>query len=120
MKSTASELIHVGRSDFGLAEQSFPLGSTPARVNWIDYAERADDADPMQLARELVAGHPDNTIWLVVSTTYPPTQQACAGLLEWLQGSAVTTRLVSGDRHDLVEHGALWRFDPGRTPVGGR
>ena len=70
----------------------------------------------MLTARELVAGHRANTIWLVVSRTYPPTQAACDGLLRTLERSAVTGRLISADRHDLVEHGALWRFDPGRTP----
>ena len=98
-----------------LPEVVFPPGSTPARVNWIDYAERAEDADPSALAGRLLAATPDRTIWLVVSTTYPPTQPACSGLLAELIGSR-TARLISADRPELIEHGALWRFDPG-SPV---
>ncbi len=100
----------------GLREAVFPPGSTPARVNWIDYAERARQANPWAAAHQLLVATPDATIWLVVSTTYPPTQPACAGLLTELIGSR-SARLISADRPELVEHGALWRFDPGRTPI---
>jgi mannosyltransferase len=100
----------------GLREAVFPSGSTPARVNWIDYAERARQANPSAAAHQLLVATPDATIWLVVSTTYPPTQPACAGLLTELIGSR-SARLISADRPELVEHGALWRFDPGRTPI---
>jgi mannosyltransferase len=99
-----------------LREAVFPPGSTPARVNWIDYAERARQANPWAAAHQLLVATPDATIWLVVSTTYPPTQPACAGLLTELIGSR-SARLISADRPELVEHGALWRFDPGRTPI---
>jgi mannosyltransferase len=100
----------------GLSEAVFPPGSTTGRVNWIDYATRARRADPSAAAHRLLAATPDATIWLVVSTTYPPTQPACAGLLAELIGSR-SARLISVDRPELVEHGALWRFDPGRPPI---
>jgi mannosyltransferase len=100
----------------GLTETVFPPGSTPARVNWIDYAARARQADPSAAAHRLLAATPDATIWLVVSTTYPPTQPACGGLLAELIGSR-SALLISADRQGLVEHGALWRFDPGRSPI---
>jgi mannosyltransferase len=96
----------------GLTEVVYPPGSTPARVNWIDYAARASEAEPSAAAHRLLAAAPDRTIWLVVSTTYPPTQPACSGLLSDLIGSR-TARLISADRPELIEHGALWRFDPG-------
>jgi mannosyltransferase len=98
-----------------LTEAVFPPGSTPARVNWIDYAARARDADPSAAAGQLLAATPERTIWLVVSATYPPTQPACAGLLAELIGSR-SARMISADRPELIEHGALWRFDPG-SPV---
>ena len=95
-----------------LTQAVFPPGSTPARVNWIDYAERAREANPSAAAQQLLEAAPDATIWLVVSTTYPPTQPACTGLLTELLGSR-PARFISADRRELVEHGALWRFDPG-------
>jgi mannosyltransferase len=100
----------------GLTEAVFPPGSTPARVNWIDYAVRARQADPWAAAHQLLAATPDATIWLVVSTTYPPTQPACAGLLEELVGSRSGRRIIV-DRPNLLEHGALWRFEPGRPAI---
>jgi hypothetical protein len=100
----------------GLIEAVFPPGSTPARVNWIDYAERARQADPPSAAHQLLAATPNATIWFVVSTTYPPTQPACGGLLTELIGSR-SGRLISADRRELVEHGALWRFDPAPAEV---
>jgi uncharacterized membrane protein len=100
----------------GLTETVFPPGSTPARVNWIDYAERARRADPPAAAHQLLAATPNATIWFVVSTTYPPTQPACGGLLTELIGSR-SGRLISADRRELIEHGALWRFDPARPQV---
>jgi mannosyltransferase len=99
-----------------LTEAVFPSGSTPARVNWIDYAARARQADPSAAAHQLLAATPDATIWLVVSTTYPPTQPACAGLLDELVASR-SGRRISADRPNLLEHGALWRFDPGRPTI---
>jgi mannosyltransferase len=96
----------------GLIETVFPPGSTPARVNWIDYADRALEADPSAAARQLLSATPYGTVWLAVSTTYPPTQPACSGLLGELLRSR-SARLISADRPGLVEHAALWRFDPG-------
>jgi mannosyltransferase len=107
-------LLSNARPD--LTEAVFPPGSSPARVDWIDYADRARQADPSAAAHQLMAATPDATIWLVVSTTYPPTQAACTGLLDELVAS-LSGRRISADRPNLLEHGALWRFDPGRPAI---
>ena len=102
----------LGSSPIQLEETSFPPGSTSSRVNWIDYAARAKAARPGAEAQRLVSTYAANTIWLVVSTTYPPTEVACSGLLISLLESRNGGRLLSADRPNIVEHGALWRFDP--------
>jgi mannosyltransferase len=103
----------LARSDLDLRERVFPPGSQPARVDWIDYTERAREADPDAFVRRLAAEH-DGSIWLVVSLTYPPTEPACGGLLLALQqeSSAWSWSRLLADRPDLDEHGALWRFVP--------
>ena len=95
-----------------LEETSFPPGSAPARVNWIDYSARAKAARPEAEAQRLVSTYGDGTIWLVVSTTYPPTEAACSGLLVSLLESTNGGRLLIPDRPNIVEHGALWQFEP--------
>jgi mannosyltransferase len=96
-----------------LVESVFPAGSTPARVDWVDYEDRAVAADPRATAHAALEAAGDHDIWLVVSTTYPPTEEACQGLLDALMGSRRPTLRFLPDRHDLVEHGALYRFPPG-------
>jgi hypothetical protein len=106
----------LGDAGPDLTKAVFPPGSTFARVNWIDYEARARQANPWAAAHQLLAATPDATIWLAVSTTYPPTQPACSGLLGELVASR-SGRLISADRPDLIEHGALWRFDPGEPAI---
>jgi hypothetical protein len=99
------------RTGLELDERVFPPGSQPARVDWIDYTLRARRAAPEAFARRLRGEH-DGTVWLVASTTYPPTQQACAGLIRALQQSPLSWTRIRADRPDLIEHGGLWRFVP--------
>jgi len=96
-----------------LVESVFPAGSTPARVDWIDYEDRALAAEPSAAAHAALAAAGDHTIWVVVSTTYPPTEAACRGLLNALIGSRRLTQRVLADRGDRVEHGGLYRFPAG-------
>jgi hypothetical protein len=103
----------VQRAGLDLVESAFPTGSTPARVDWIDYKDRALAADPEVAAEAALRAAGGHAIWLVVSTTYPPTQAACLGLIEALADSGRLTMRLLPDRPDLVEHGALYRFGPG-------
>lgn len=106
----------LDRHPLGLVEVVHPAGSSASRVNWIDYAERARRADAEPIVRWLRSTHPTATTWLVVSLTYPPTQPACAALLDELVAGSGSARRVLADRPDLIEHGALWRIDPLASP----
>jgi hypothetical protein len=94
-----------------LEEVVFPLGSTPSRVNWIDYADRAADVYPLSMASSILREGPTN-VWLVISTTYPPTQPACRGLLNAFVSSGRESQRLRPDDGRLVEHGGLWWFGP--------
>lgn len=101
----------LDRADAGLAERSFPPGSTPQRVDWVDYARRYSSASPDQFVADLDAGFPAATVWLVVSVTYPPTEPACGDLLAALRADRPGT-LLRADDPSVADHGALWRFAP--------
>lgn len=101
----------LARTDLGLQQRVFPPGSQPARVDWIDYTLRARRAAPDAFVRRMTHEH-DATVWLVVSTTYPPTEPACSGLLRAFQQSSRSRSRLVADRPDLDEHGGLWRFVP--------
>ena len=101
------------RTGLDLVESVFPTGSTPARVDWIDYEDRALAADPEAAARDALAAAGNHPIWVIVSTTYPPTEAPCRGLIDALTDSGRLTMRLLPDRPDLVEHGALYRFGPG-------
>jgi 4-amino-4-deoxy-L-arabinose transferase-like glycosyltransferase len=94
-----------------LDEVVFPNGSTPSRVNWIDYGDRAADVYPLSMASAILRGGPTN-VWLVVSLTYPPTQPACRGLLNAFVSSGRELQRLLADDGRRVEHGALWWFGP--------
>jgi mannosyltransferase len=95
-----------------LDEITFPPGSQPARVNWIDYGDRAARAQPLATVEAVSATHPSSSIWVVISTGYPPTQSACRGLLDAVITSGRPVVRLRADDPTLVEHGALWWFGP--------
>jgi mannosyltransferase len=101
-----------------LTEVVVPTGSTPARVDWVDYEDRALSASPdSEIARVLATDPP--SVWLIVSTGYPPTQPVCRAILDGFLGSGRTTRRLIGDEATMVEHEGLWWFGQraGRSPA---
>jgi mannosyltransferase len=99
----------LGQRQMDLTEVVVPHGSTPARVDWVDYESRALAASPDSVVASVLATDPP-AVWLVVSTTYPPTQPACRGLLDGFLSSGRTTRRLFGDAATMVEHEGLWWF----------
>ncbi|MFQ1001447.1 glycosyltransferase family 39 protein [Modestobacter sp. SSW1-42] len=62
------------------------------RVDWTDYSERNESADPVSVAAQLSARAGDGSVWLVTSRDYRvPSDEACAAVgesLEQLRGPA--------------------------------
>jgi mannosyltransferase len=61
-----------------LHQITYPLGGSPQRVDWVDYAERNRTADPAVFARfaDAVAG-PRHTVWLVWREGYRTLGGGC-------------------------------------------
>jgi mannosyltransferase len=95
----------------GLTEVVVPAGSTPARVDWVDYADRALSASPDLEVARVLAINPE-AVWLVVSTGYRPTQPFCRALLDGFLSSGRTTRRLVADEPTMVEHEGLWWVGP--------
>ena len=49
----------------GLHQLTFPDGARPERVNWSDYLDRIDRADPAKFAQRVLDRAGNNTVWYV-------------------------------------------------------
>ncbi len=109
----------LDQRDLDLTEVVVPAGSTPERVDWVDYESRALAVSPDLVIATALASDPP-AVWLVVSTSYPPTQPVCRALLDGFLGSGRTTRRLVADEATMVEHEGLWWFGQpiGRSSVG--
>ncbi|MFO7280283.1 MAG: glycosyltransferase family 39 protein [Thermoanaerobacterales bacterium] len=99
----------------GLVELTYPTLGSPARVDWVDYAERNAAADPAEIAaevRERAAGHAIFLVWMSDYATYG-TQ--CQDLITEL---GLTEDLVVMDRDRFYEPAYLHWAPAG--PAGGR
>jgi hypothetical protein len=95
----------------GVRQLSFPMTSTPRRVNWVDYKDKVDAADPAVFTRELLDRAGDRTVWLVSSSGYQPFALKC----ETIGSSLATERgpgqsIVNPDAN-IFEHMGVLRFD---------
>jgi hypothetical protein len=58
----------------------YPTFGPPAMVDWVDYAQRNEAADPLAFARQALARAGDHTIWLVYAQGYRTLAGACTSL----------------------------------------
>ncbi|MGI9601482.1 MAG: glycosyltransferase family 39 protein [Acidimicrobiales bacterium] len=89
---------------------TFPDGASPTLVDWRDYADRVDAADPVSFITEVDAAH-DGTIWLVMATSYRTLEGVCEEMNATLFASH-SGELVVRPNTDFYEPAALYRFDP--------
>ncbi len=91
---------------------TFPRGTPPQLVDWVDYAEVNEAADPEAFANMLLdrAG-PTGTVWVVWSPGYRTFEDKCQGMLANLDlARRDNTRPVKLPRN--FEHPGLIRFPP--------
>jgi hypothetical protein len=89
----------------------YPDWRAPARVDWVDYAERYRAGQPMTFALDAASRAGTHDIWLVYSDLYPPTEPACANLRVALTALRPSPLWLLPDlpaKH--LDHGALLRF----------
>ena len=92
---------------------TFPGGSPPGRINWVDYPERIRKGDPEAFAARLLAqAGPTHSVWFVSSVGYRGFGNDC----EAIQGALERARGVvdpAVDRDDSsYERDVLRRFPP--------
>ena len=92
----------------------FPTGEDGSRVDWVDYEERNEAAEPVPFARGLLerADAAGATVWYVWSPNYRTFGTSCEALEEELGATGRTgTRLVERDR-SVPERAWLTRYGP--------
>ncbi|MGI8984579.1 MAG: glycosyltransferase family 39 protein [Acidimicrobiales bacterium] len=98
--------------DLGAAHITFPRATPPQLVDWVDYADAVEAADPEVFAQMLLdrAG-PAHTVWVVWAPAYRPFEDKCLGLLANLDlARRQNTRPVKLPRN--FEKPGLIRFPP--------
>jgi len=97
------------------SQVTFPRGTGPAFVNWVDYAEAVRAASPLTFAQHVealaAAGHQVYVVW---SPGYQAFGVRCEGIVQTLQAdpSYVHTQVVVGDSTRFFQPMYLERFSP--------
>ncbi|MDQ6797788.1 MAG: glycosyltransferase family 39 protein [Actinomycetota bacterium] len=99
--------------DPGLVQIPFPLGGSPERVDWVDYAQRNHAAATAPFTQMLLdrAG-PDHDIWLVWSPNYLTFGTKCTALGDRLQAARPDMKRLLTIKTDYFEHPGLIRYRP--------
>jgi hypothetical protein len=98
--------------DLGATHLTFPRGTPPQIVDWVDYAKTNEAADPEAFAHMLLdrAG-PAHTVWVVWAPGYRTFEDKCQGMLANLDlARRQNTRPVKLPKN--FEKAALIRFPP--------
>ena len=95
-----------------LTQLGYPRGDTPAMVDWVDYGDAWRTAWPAQFAAQADALAGAHTVWLVVSTSYLGTEQACGDLLDDLQGRRPYGRVAVRADGRYFENAFVWELPP--------
>lgn len=78
----------------GLRQVTYPEFAAPERVDWVDYADRLDAADPARFADELITRAGDSRIFLVYSTNYDTHRDICPDLRDAITAHRVPEEIT--------------------------
>jgi hypothetical protein len=92
-----------------LRQRTFPGGNRPERVDWVDYTDRVNAADPAVFARRMLNEAGDATIWYVVSGGYRNVEGKCEAIDAALAASRGPEVRVLPDA-DIFEPMGLTRY----------
>ena len=101
--------------DGRLQQTTFPRGTGPDYVDWVDYGAASAAGSPLDFARELEAtAGPDHRIFLVWAPGYQTFGAKCEGILQTLAGDpALHARtLVTFDGSEYFQPMSLVEFSP--------
>ena len=102
------------RHDHRLAQQTFPDRRRPGRIDWVDYADRVNAADPAKFASAVFREAGNHTIWYVTSPGYHNLDGKCEAVERALAGARPRsqTRVVA-DPLTFFESEGLIEYDAG-------
>jgi len=98
----------------GLTAVSYPDGRDLGFVDWVDYQQRNDAADPTAFAVEILARaaqFPGSNIYLVWNGEYRTFDGDCEAITAVLGSASDGTELVQSDS-TIFEHASLIRYRP--------
>jgi mannosyltransferase len=104
----------LGRNTDGLTEVAYPALDSPARVDWVDYADRNAAADPTEVAVELRQRAGDNAIFVVWMSEYRTLEGHCEALVNSLGRG---DELLSSDGKKFYEPANVHWFPARGEPV---
>jgi mannosyltransferase len=99
-------------------QEPFPLGGDPHFVDWVDYQDRNEDADPKAFAADVLrsADAGSGRVWYVWAYGYRTFGTKCEAMVDLLAGSGRTRTTVVSRRADVDEDMELILYAP---PPGG-
>ncbi len=105
-----NRLLPAGR----YTQTTFPRGSGPEFVNWVDYAEAVRAASPLTFAQHVESLAAGRQIFVVWAPQYQAYGVKCEGIVQTLQADPhyQTTSLVVGDPISFYQPMWLFRFTP--------
>ncbi|HEX2577154.1 MAG TPA: glycosyltransferase family 39 protein [Aquihabitans sp.] len=96
----------------GLRSTTYPSGSPPGRVDWVDYRQRIRAADPAATARELLDRAGPGTVWVVSAPDYRGFGTDCEDLRAELARARGRSAAVVDRDGDAYEKALLHRYPP--------
>jgi hypothetical protein len=102
----------------GFRQEPYPLRGDPRFVDWIDYEDRNEAADPEAFAADLLreADRSGGRIWYVWTPGYRTLGSACETLVELLRTSGRPSTTVVARRTNIDEDAEVIIYAP--APAG--
>jgi mannosyltransferase len=95
----------------GLVELAYPSLAAPDRVDWVDYRDRNEAAEPGDIAADILERADGNSVFLVWMSDYKTFDEQCEALVGAL---GLTENLVVQDTNRFFEPAFLhWSPTPG-------
>jgi hypothetical protein len=96
----------------GVTQLTYPRGTSPAGIDWVDYGDAVRAAPVDQFAESLDArAGPAHSVWVVWGRGYRPYHTRCTALVDDLARRRGSEQLVVRSRPiHYFEHGTLLRF----------
>lgn len=94
----------------GLQQVTFPRLHAPERVDWVDYADRIEQADPGQFADRVVRRAGAGAVWYVWSPGYQPFGTDCERVIDALSARKGAGQVLVAPYAPTFERMGVVRF----------